>query len=316
MASLYLDSNVSDATRRERLYGGDIFVLSPSAASTRLCNFCRHLIEESFAPHDPLTAQYKVPVDEYVGAAGPLKTRLAHHPEAQRLLRETLAEVGCDLGETYYDVPKLRVVTSGEYLSAGVGYPLHVHRDTWYSAPMSQLNWWMPLYPIESESSMAVFSKYWHTAVANDSSKFNYYDWNRERKTATKLTGKDNRFQPHPQEPIEMEPHLRIVCQPGGLIVFSGAQLHATIPNTSRRTRFSIDFRTVHIGDLEAGRAAQNVDSSPQGTSLRDFMRGTDRAHLPSTVVARYEDAAATRGHENDLVYTPEESGEEKLSPR
>ena len=41
-----------------------------------------------------------------------------------------------------------------------------------------------------------------------------------------------------------------------------------------------------------------------------------NRAHLPSTVVARYEDAAATRGHENDLVYTPEESGEEKLSPR
>ena len=136
------------------------------------------------------------------------------------------------------------------------------------------------LVSIESESSMAVFSRYWHTAVANDSSKFNYYDWNRERKTATKLTGKDNRFQPHPQEPIEMEPHLRIVCQPGGLIVFSAHSFmqQSPIPRVAHGSVST--FERCTSGTWRRG--AQRTMSTPTpGTSLRDFMRGTEPGSSP-----------------------------------
>ncbi len=56
---------------------------------------------------------------------------------------------------TYLDVPRLRAVTSDAYLTSGVGYAHHLHRDTWYSAPMCQLNWWLPIFEMSSESSMA-----------------------------------------------------------------------------------------------------------------------------------------------------------------
>ena len=39
----------------------------------------------------------------------------------------------------------------------------------------------------------------------------------------------------------------------GGVMVFSGQQLHETVTNTTEVTRYSIDFRTVHRGDLEQG---------------------------------------------------------------
>jgi ectoine hydroxylase-related dioxygenase (phytanoyl-CoA dioxygenase family) len=35
----------------------------------------------------------------------------------------------------------------------------------------------------------------------------------------------------------------------GAIVLFSGDQLHATIPNTTDATRYSIDFRTVDLTD-------------------------------------------------------------------
>jgi len=88
------------------------------------------------------------------------------------------------------------------------------------------------------------------------------------------------------------------------VIVFSAAQVHSTVPNTSGRARYSIDFRTVNLADLRAGSAAPNVDSHPVGTSLRDFVRGTDGAPMPEEVVQKYDNAPAAEGV---LVYRPSE---------
>ena len=68
--------------------------------------------------------------------------------------------------------------------------------------------------------------------------------------------------------------------------------------------RYSIDFRTVNLADLRAGLAAPNVDSSPVGTSLRDFVRGSDGAPMPEEVVQKYDNAPAAEGV---LVYRPAE---------
>ena len=175
-------------------------------------------------------------------------------------------------------MPRLRGVTSDAYLTSGVGFAHHPHRDTWYSAPMAQLNWWLPIYAFDADGAMAFHPRYWSAAVSNRSDAFNYYEWNANgRKEAAKHIHADTRVQPRPEEPIELEPDIRVVCPVGGVILFSGAQLHSTVPNTSGRTRFSIDFRTVNVEDLRSGAAAPNVDSRPQGTSLRDFTRTSDR---------------------------------------
>jgi hypothetical protein len=84
------------------------------------------------------------------------------------------------------------------------------------------------------------------------------------------------------------------VCPPGGIVLFSPAHLHSTVPNTSGRTRYSLDFRTVHWDDVVAKAGAPNLDSEPTGTSLRDFMRGTDLAPFPQEVLDLYEDEAPT----------------------
>lgn len=297
MNTIYFDSAVNDDVRRQRLYNGQLFVFSPRPSSIALCNHAREMIEEAFGSLDPQEAQYSLPVEEYVAIVSPLKPKFIHHPKTKQLIQDVLEESGCDLNLTYLDVPRLRMTTSGGYLTSGVGYAFHPHRDTWYSAPMCQLNWWLPIHDFESESSMAFHPRYWNLPVRNGSSSFNYYEWNSSgRKNAAQHIKTDTRKQPRPEEHIELEPQIRAVCKAGGIILFSPAHLHSTVPNTSGRTRYSLDFRTVHLDDVLTKGGAPNIDSAPTGTSLRDFMRGTDLSRLPEEVLALYEDKPSTSG--------------------
>jgi ectoine hydroxylase-related dioxygenase (phytanoyl-CoA dioxygenase family) len=194
-------------------------------------------------------------------------------------------------------------VTSDGYLTSGVGYAHHPHRDTWYSAPQCQINWWLPIYPIASESSMAFHPRYWSEPVTNGSKDFNYYEWNSVgRASAAQHIKSDTRKQPKPEQPMELDPQIRVINEPGGMVAFSGAQMHSTVPNTSGKTRFSIDFRTVNIEDVKNKIGAPNIDSECTGTSLRDFMKGTDLSRMPEDIVALYDEQSATDGV---LVYQP-----------
>jgi hypothetical protein len=56
------------------------------------------------------------------------------------------------------------------------------------------------------------------------------------------------------------------------------------------------------LADLRTGSGAPNVDSHPVGTSLRDFVRGSDAAPLPQEVVQKYDNSPAAEGV---LVYHP-----------
>ena len=295
--TIYFDSPVDDYIRRQELYQGQLFVYSPSPSSIALSAFAREMIQEAFGSLDPLKAQYSMPVEKYVNILADLKPKFIHHPKSKQVIQRILTEGGCDLNKTYFDVPRLRTATSDEYLTTGIAYAFHPHRDTWYSAPFCQLNWWLPVYEIQSENSLAFHPRYWTQPLRNGSNRYNYYQWNKDsRKNAAKHIKTDTRDQPRPEEPVELDPQTRIVCKVGGIILFSGSQLHSTVPNTAGRARFSIDFRTVHLDDVIAKAGAPNIDSACTGTTLRDFTCAADFSRLPEELVLPYDDEPPTDG--------------------
>jgi hypothetical protein len=307
MDTIYFDSDVDDGMRRRHLFNGDIFVYSATPTILALCEFTRTLIQESFGDVEPTHAQHHLPNSEFVSILARLKPKFVHHPRAKELLQQMLKEFGCDLDRTYFDVPRLKSVTSGGHQNSGLTYGIHPHRDTWYSAPFCQLNWWLPVYPIGMNSALAFHPKYWKNPVRNGSSEFNHYRWNKyARKVAADNFEEYTQSQPHPEEPIEMEPQVRVICPVGGIILFSGAQLHSAVPNTSGQTRFSIDFRTVHFDDVVAKTGALNVDSAATGTTLRDFLRATDFTRLSDDVVSLYDEEEASDG---ELIFQPPTPG-------
>jgi hypothetical protein len=298
MTAVWFDSNMDDDARRARVYSGEIFVFAPRAPSVQLAELARELLTDAFGGTDPRTAQHRLPVQEFARILAEVKPKFIHHPRCKELLPELLSSLGCDPDQTYFDVPRLRSATSDEYLTTGIAYQFHPHRDTWYSAPMCQINWWMPVYEISSENGMAFHPRYFSQGIRNGSADYDYQKWVVEsRYAAVKQIGKDERKQPHAEEPIELMPDLRVTTPVGGVMTFSAAQLHSSCENRSGVTRYSIDFRTVHVGDVAGAIGAANVDSECTGTTMGDYLRCRDLAHIEQPLIDKY-----MPGHPQPLV--------------
>ncbi len=289
MTVVYFDDQRADDQRRRHLFNDAVFVYSSTPSARALCGFAREMLEGAFHPLEPETAQKELPVERYAQILAELKPAFIHHGKSKAYIQGILEELGCDRDKTYFDVPRLRSSTSDGYLTTGIAYAFHPHRDTWYSAPMCQINWWLPVYPLTADNGMAFHPDYWEQRVENSSSCYNYAQWNKKNRfNAARHIGKDTREQPKASEEI-LGGDVRIVCEVGGVVVFSAAQMHSSVPNSSGRTRFSIDFRTVHFDDVSGGTGAPNVDSECTGTSLGDFLRSSDLAHISEEWVERYD---------------------------
>jgi hypothetical protein len=287
--AVFIDSDHDDAQRRTGLYAGDIYVYSATDAGREFVAFAQEYVRDAFGGRDPEHVQYEMDVTDYATLLAEIKPRFIHHEESKRLIRRLLVEFGCDADDTYFDVPRLRTSTSDGYLTTGIAFAFHPHRDTWYSAPMCQLNWWMPVFPIGPDNGMAFHPRYFRDAVPNTSAGYDYQRWNAEsRFIAAQQIGVDTREQPKPLGAVERVPDLRLVAPVGGLMLFSGAQLHSSVENTSGRTRFSIDFRTVSAGDVRDFRGAENIDSYCTGTTMYDYLRVQDLEHFDEETVNTY----------------------------
>lgn len=291
--NIFVNAATTDDARRRELYGGSLFVNAPSSSALKLCGLAKEMIEEAFCPLDPVTLHETVPVEICVEKLAALKPKFIHDPKSKEYIQGMLEDAGCDLDKTYFDVPRLRTAFPGDYLKSGIAFAFHPHRDTWYSAPFCQINWWMPVYPLNPDNCMAFHPCHWDHPLKNSSSGYNYQRWNLEnRQNAAQHVKTDTRVQPKAEEPVRMDPQIRLICQVGAPFLFSAAHLHSTVPNASPHVRYSIDFRTVHLDDVLSRSGAANIDSECSGSTMNDYLRGSDLAHLPAEALAIYNDEA------------------------
>ncbi len=217
---------------------------------------------------------------------GSWKPRFIHSPRAKELVCSIISEAGFSPEGTHYDVPKPRTSFPVGHLTTGIAYAFPWHRDVWYGAPAQQLNWWLPVFDVRDDNSMRFDLQAFKRAVNNSSNEFDYYRNNIDRlKTASQISG-ERQVRPAALNYTPVD-ELVVAPAPGAVMLFSGAQLHASIPNTSGRARFSVDFRTVDVAELNAGRGAPMVDAHCTGTAIRDFRRVADDAPFDEDAVIR-----------------------------
>jgi hypothetical protein len=294
MATVHIDPAFDDAERRRRLYGGDVLVYTHVPEVAAFAAYTRKMITELFAPHDPLSIQTAYSPDELADLLIEFKPRWIHDPRSTGHVRAIARAFGCELSKIHADVPKLRTAFPQGGLSTGIAYAFQAHRDTWYAAPAAQLNWWMPVWPVAENNIMEFYPHGFGTHVDNNSRDYDYYVANTWRGNIKAFSGgRDARVHPAPTHPIPADATRVTVVPPlGGIMLFSGDQLHASIPNTSAVTRYSIDFRTVHVDDVHAGVGAPVADVACTGTALRDFKRLTDGAAFTEDEVAPHDSAS------------------------
>jgi hypothetical protein len=155
---------------------------------------------------------------------------------------------------------------------------LGFHRDTWGSNVPQQTNWWTTIRPLSADRTIAFYPGYWSRPIANTSA-----DWDLDEIRALRKGGKldeDIPIVPEPSEPVDTSSELRLVIDPGDLLCFSGAHLHASVPNVSDRTRVSVELRTVNLDDLTQGRGAPDLDGHAPHVPLEWFRSMEDGSPL------------------------------------
>jgi len=201
-----------------------------------------------------------------------LKEEVRRDPQVKRLLGAALAEVGVDRERSYWDSIQLRIVppAAGTRQIGRLGF----HRDTWGSNLLQQTNWWTPIRPLASERTIAIYTSYWSRPIENNSASWDLDEIRARRRSGER--DEDIPIVPEPTEPVDTESELRIVIEPGDLLCFSGAHLHASVPNVTAETRCSVELRTVNIDDIARGRGAPDLDGRAPLVPLEWFRSMAD----------------------------------------
>jgi hypothetical protein len=277
---IYVNRRIQDDDRRFRIFEGALFLYPAPQESLRIIEWIRTLAAESFkGARDVRRAHEELTVTDFVKRVSALKSRFTNHSTTKQLCQDLIKGVGSDPATTYFDLPRLRVAPPGNYLTTGVSYAYKPHRDTWYAHPRQLINYWVPVYDSEPTTVMSMYVDFFSRPVQNASVGWDYDDWvKNSRFTAASNIGVETRAHPVPLQDLHDAADLRIVQNAGDLMLFSTCQLHATAPNDSGLIRFSYDLRTVNIEDLQRERGPKNIDSGATGSTLRDFLRGSDLA--------------------------------------
>jgi hypothetical protein len=303
MVNVHIDPAFDDDERRQRLFTGDVIVLSQVPEVARFAAFARALVTAELGPEDPTRVHLRRSPAELAELLIDFKPRFIHHPESIAHVGLVTAAVGASPEHTYADVPRLRTAFPSGGLATGIAYAFQAHRDTWYAAPAQQINWWMPIWAAAENNAMEFYPRWFGKSIPNSSGGYNYYQANGWRGRIGDFSGaKDSRVHPAPLRALDAEePRLCLVPPVGGIMLFSGDQLHATIPNTSALTRYSVDFRTVNSIDVQGRRGAPVGDVACAGTALRDFHRLSDGVGFSEADVAPFD----TEGAEGVKVFSP-----------
>eukprot|EP00912_Choanoflagellata_sp_UC4_P000073 UC4_evm3s51 len=195
-------------------------------------------------------------------------------PEAKKCVIDAFKSIGVDIKTTQWDRVRLRVQSSGQGLddveSPSYGYgrfshTLPIHRDTWASNIGWQINWWAPILPVVKDRTLLLYPSWFKRAVPNSSSTWDFLELKRKRKLGKAYPQMPvylpMNFEEEDRKCLDADACPLIDLQPGDLVAFSGAHLHASALNNSGVTRLSTEVRTHDPSHSELARGLLAIDS-------------------------------------------------------
>ena len=247
------------------LFGGDLIVFRGVDAVQTLLSRARTIVEAIFESANPCLAEGRLPAAAFQDRVRQARRRVQHDAAIEDAWQQILATLGFPPAEMQRDRLRLRVVPSRAGMRSRTSRPLAPHRDSWGSGIMAQINWWLPLYPLAPTRTMLIWPGRFEQSVDNTSAEWDYETLMQQRGGDYPLLPVARAAPPEPGEPVLIEP--------GELLAFSAAHLHAGLADGSGLTRLSLDTRTVWRRDVDENRGAANVDGAPRRPHWEMFTR-------------------------------------------
>jgi len=266
-----VDPGVPPRQLGERLFAGELLVFRDLDSIRAIVARAQDILRRTFGTDHYLRAEFRLGAAAFRARATWARRRIARDPMIEQHWRQTLATVGYPLARLQRDRVRLRVVPAHADHHARAMRPLPAHRDTWGSAIMAQINWWLPLHELAPTRTMLIWPQRFARPISNDSGEWDF---------DALIAGGDPQYPLLPTASVEPgEPGLPVMLEPGELLAFSAAHLHRGVSDAAGLTRFSLDTRSVWTDDFAAGRGAPNVDGHQARHRWEWFRNRTAPAH-------------------------------------
>ena len=277
----FLSSTPPPDWLRRRVYAGDLLVVRNVPAMHDIVAHFHEVLCSAFETRDALHAQFALGREEWGRRAQELRARYRRDESTRALMTALFDSFGFDPSRTAADVVNLRCQPHDDLPGPDPRHTLGAHRDTWASNVYQQINWWAPIYPVTPERTIAFFPGFWQRPIANDSAQWDLAEIRAEVRAA-RAEGREPAIKkiPEPTEKLDRTEWLPVVIEPGDVLVFSGAQLHASVPNASGAARFSLELRTADVHDAARNIGAPNIDGAAPGVAWHWFRRIDDGSPL------------------------------------
>lgn len=243
-----------DAELTAEIFSGRVLVFRGLPAAADLVAVAREIVADLFATPLGAVPDCTRPSADIKALNFEMRRRFDADPRARAAFERAIAEAGLDTATAYRDRLILRVSAPDAALAADPAVTLPAHRDTWASGFLCQINWWLPVFPIQPGNTAILYPQYWDTPVDNNARG---WDW--------RLMKHDPAYPPLPtaRAALPESEAVPLMLEPGDLAAFSGAHLHATRPNRTDTPRFSADTRTVDPRHMASGLGAPDIDHAP-----------------------------------------------------
>jgi len=262
MDIIKLDQPLHDKERAELLFAGHLLVFKQRPAMLELIDYCHAALLKTLDGLDPVYAQKTLGKTDFIAKTSRVQNQFKRDDKAKQLFFAVLKECGVDTQNAYYDHFPLRIVPANHQHYTSHRSSVSHHRDTWGSNLNSQQNWWAPIYDLSEERTIAFFPDYWNKPLANNTADWSFDDYLAKRKIAIKQNEVGYPIAPTASETVDESHIVKLVIEPGDVLNFASAHLHASVPNTTEAARFSVEMRTLNLHDIHENRVAPNLDNA------------------------------------------------------
>jgi hypothetical protein len=279
-----INGPIDDQQRAQHLFSGDVIVYKNIQAMHDLITFTKKLLNEHLQGLEPTSAQLQLSQQVFLEATGHAQTEFRKSEAARDLFFKVLRECGVDTQQCFYDHFPLRVVPFSNLHHGAHRAAIGHHRDTWGSNINCQQNWWAPIFNLTQERTIALYPAYWDKPLANNTAYWSFTDFLAARKQVDTERQVDYPSAPTPSEPVDESAVVKLVIEPGDVLNFASAHLHASVPNSSNATRYSVEMRTVNQLDLAQGARAPNIDNAASPAMYQWFKHIQTKRSLSSVL--------------------------------
>lgn len=260
---------------RKALYRGELFKGAPTDASEQLVAEVHRLLAFELGCSDPRRAHEELSAEEFFRGIGRVRKQLFVERHYHDRVSEVIAALGFDPEEVAFDPLRLRSIVHRGHENPRAAPVYYPHRDTWYAHEQGIIAWWIPLHDLEAHETFVFEPDKFDQPVENDSARFVYEAWVEEG-WDLKIGWQDmdaGTKAEYPAARLSSGHEEGFACRRAENLLFSGAQFHRTLPQATGLTRYSMDFRILHLPDHAAGLGAPNVDNQSRGAALVDYVR-------------------------------------------